>query len=636
MTYQTGQQLGNYRLVRLLGQGGFAEVYLAKHIYLHTQAAIKVLQIQLTSGALQNFLREARIIANLEHPNIVRVLEFGIEKHRPYLVMNYAANGTLRQRYPRGHQLTPTTAHLLLKQTVAALHYAHSHKIIHRDIKPENMLFGAQKTVLLSDFGLALEGHSTYFSQPADNAGTMLYMAPEQFRGNPCTASDQYSLGVVVYEWLSGTLPFTGTNSLAIAVQHAHLTPTPLYERVPGLPITLSNVVMRTLEKDPQARFPHIQDFAAAFAEARYTHTSLFTNSHASQRHTPGNIEAQSAHISAEAIARISARSAPDTASTQPFDSHLRFSQEYERSQYTSNQTRPLIEKESRAQTQVLKGGEGETRPASPHLHTQYREESKADIQAPISEPLQRQWRQHLRKEVLFCIVGILLLALSVTGFWEMQHHDATLTPRELTQGINLNPHLSTTTAISQSRMHTPLVISGAKSPNSITQTSIDKPGMLPANQVTATPAPSDLMLSIPGATPASAMRQETSPSPTPTPDPTDPTNPTPMPTTATNIPLAVSITQAPNVVQNNSRVVIQVTTNTGNCDVRLRVIYNPSARLYKSPLSHTDSNGNATLEWDVTVSHAQIKYTIATLIVSAYSSDGQTAFSLPVTVQIM
>jgi serine/threonine protein kinase len=553
--------------------------------------------------------------------------------------MNYAANGTLRQRYPRGRQLAPATVHLLLKQIVAALHYAHTHKIIHRDIKPENMLFGAHNAVLLSDFGLALEGHSTYFSQPADNAGTMLYMAPEQFRGNPCAASDQYSLGVVVYEWLSGTLPFTGTNSLAIAVQHAHLTPTPLHERVPALPIALSKVVMRTLEKDPQARFPQIQDFAAAFEEACYTHASLFTSSHPAQLLSAANIEAQSAHISADTIARISIGNTHDTASTQPFDSHLRFSQEYERQQHTGNQTRPFFEKESPVQTQALMGGEGATRPASPRLYTQH-VESKADIKSAISDPLQQQWRQHLRKEVLLCTLGILILALGVAGFWELQHHNAELTPRDLTQGINLSTHPSTTTAIDQSRVHTPLVTTNNTTPNSTTQTSIDKPGTstLQANQVTATPTASELMLSIPGATPANAIQSATSPSPTPTPVSTTTANPTPTATTATspNAPLSVSISQAPNAVQNNSRVTVQITTNTGNCDVRLRVIYNPSAQLYKSSLYRTDSNGNATLEWNVNISRAQSTYSMATLIVTAYSSDGQTAFSLPVTVQII
>src|SRR5690348_13817778 len=120
-----GQRLGNYRLCRLLGNGGFAEVYLGEHIYLKTSAAIKVLDMQLANEALDSFLNEARTIARLEHPNIVRVLEFGMEDQTPFLVMSYAPNGTLRQRYPRNTVLSPTSIVPYVKQIAAALQYAH-------------------------------------------------------------------------------------------------------------------------------------------------------------------------------------------------------------------------------------------------------------------------------------------------------------------------------------------------------------------------------------------------------------------------------------------------------------------------------------------------------------------------------
>src|SRR6266446_4854553 len=161
MVDRVGQQLGNYRLSRLIGQGGFAEIYLGEHIHLNTQAAIKILQVRLTGSSLEQFRNEARTIASLVHPNIVRVLDFGVEEGIPFLVMDYAPNGTLRQRHPKGSRLAPATIVPYVKQVAAALQYAHDQKLIHRDVKPENMLLGYRDTVLLSDFGLAVIAQSS-------------------------------------------------------------------------------------------------------------------------------------------------------------------------------------------------------------------------------------------------------------------------------------------------------------------------------------------------------------------------------------------------------------------------------------------------------------------------------------------
>ena|SRR5690242_6508772 len=141
MSDRVGRQFGNYRLIRLIGRGGFAEVYLGEHIYLETQAAIKVLHTQLAAADIEQFRIEARTIARLEHPHIVRVLEFGVEDATPFLVMSYAPNGTLRQRHPRGVPLPLSTVVAYVKEVAPALHYAQEQKLIHRDIKPENLLF---------------------------------------------------------------------------------------------------------------------------------------------------------------------------------------------------------------------------------------------------------------------------------------------------------------------------------------------------------------------------------------------------------------------------------------------------------------------------------------------------------------
>src|SRR5437667_3426500 len=150
MADRVGQQLGNYQLIRLLGEGGFAEVYLGEHIHLGTQAAIKVLHTQLASEEVDGFRTEARTIARLLHPHIVRVLDFGVEGKTPFLVMDYASNGTLRQRHPKGTPLSLVTIVSYVKQVAPALQYAHDQRLIHRDIKPENMLVGRYNDVLLS------------------------------------------------------------------------------------------------------------------------------------------------------------------------------------------------------------------------------------------------------------------------------------------------------------------------------------------------------------------------------------------------------------------------------------------------------------------------------------------------------
>ena len=270
MADRVGQRLGNYRLVRLLGQGGFAEVYLGEHIHLDTLAAIKVLYTQLDSEDMEQFHTEARTIARLIHPHIVRVFDYGVTETTPFFVMDYAPHGTLRKRYPKGALLPISTVASYVTQLADALQYAHEQKVIHRDIKPENMLLGRRYEVLLSDFGIALVAKSSrYFSTQGlqDLAGTIAYMAPEQIQAQARPNSDQYSLGIVVYEWLSGTRPFQGTFT-EVAVKHTLAPPPSLRKIVPALPDEIEEVVMKALDKDPTQRFASVQEFAIAFEQA--------------------------------------------------------------------------------------------------------------------------------------------------------------------------------------------------------------------------------------------------------------------------------------------------------------------------------------------------------------------------------
>ncbi len=269
MADYVGQQFGNYHITRKLGEGGFAEVYLGEHILLNTKAAIKVQSTQLTDKDKEQFTKEARTIANLLHPNIVRVLDFGLEKDTLYLVMDYAPNGSLRERHPGGSVLPLATVVSYVKQVADALQYAHDQHLIHRDIKPENILVRTKDEVLLSDFGLSVVNRSTLTLNMEAKVivGTPLYMAPEQFRNESRPASDQYSLGIVVYEWLCGSTPFSG-NFIQLAYQHRDVLPLRLRDENPSLSPVIEQVVMTALAKDPARRFASIKAFANALEQA--------------------------------------------------------------------------------------------------------------------------------------------------------------------------------------------------------------------------------------------------------------------------------------------------------------------------------------------------------------------------------
>src|SRR2546421_6104223 len=265
MTDRIGQQLANYRLISILGQGGLADVYLGEHIYLNTLAAIKVLQMRLTDEDKLSFLEEARTIAHLKHPSIVRILEYDVVDGIPFLVMEYAPNGTLRQCHPKGTVLPPASIVTYVRQVAAALQYAHVRKLIHRDVKPENMLRSNKNAVLLSDFGLAVIVQSSR-DRLQTVAGTVTYMAPEQLQGRASPASDQYALAAVVYEWLSGERLFSGS-FIEVATQHVLVPPPPLRDKVPGFAPAIDQVVQKALAKNPEQRFASVLEFARAFEQ---------------------------------------------------------------------------------------------------------------------------------------------------------------------------------------------------------------------------------------------------------------------------------------------------------------------------------------------------------------------------------
>ena len=268
MSTYIGQRFGDYRLTRFLGKGSFGEVYLAEHVHEHTPAAVKLIQARLRDDSLKEFISEANTLFQLQHPNVVRLLGFGIGKDdTPFLAMAYAPNGTLRQRYPKGARLSLEAVVNYVKPISLALQYAHDKRLIHRDVKPENILLGPTNEVWLSDFGITAIAHSTRSYDTEKPGGTIPYMAPEQLRGKPRPASDQYALGIMAYEWLCGERPFGGT-ATEIAMQHLIEPPSSLREKVPGISPEVEQVVLTALAKKPEERFGSVQAFATALEQA--------------------------------------------------------------------------------------------------------------------------------------------------------------------------------------------------------------------------------------------------------------------------------------------------------------------------------------------------------------------------------
>ncbi len=266
MSDLTGQQLGKYRLLQSLGVGGYAQVYLGEHMHLKTKFAVKVVEEMLNQEAQAKFLTEAQRIASLKHPNIVAVTDFDVIGNRAFLVLEYAPYGTPRRT--NGVPMALSLVASYIKQMAAALQYIHDEKgWVHCDVKPVNMLLWENNQLKLSDFGITQLARGNDASTQQHVEGTSAYMAPEHWKGKFVFATDQYSLGVVAYEWLSGDLPFHGS-SLDMQRQHLYAVPPSLHRRNPAISMNVEQIVNRALHKDPQQRYPRVMDFALALEQA--------------------------------------------------------------------------------------------------------------------------------------------------------------------------------------------------------------------------------------------------------------------------------------------------------------------------------------------------------------------------------
>ena len=257
---------GRYRVVRRLGGGGMAEVFLARDTTLDRLVAVKVLRERFADDQefVTRFHREARAAAALNHPNVVAIHDRGGAAGSSYIVMEYVAGETLKERIRREGRLSPAAARAVECDLLTALQAAHDRGIVHRDVTAQNVLLADDGRVKVADFGIAHFGSSALTSTGVV-MGTSRYLSPEQARGEPTDErSDVYSAGVVLFEMLTGRLPFEGDNDLAIALRHAS-EPAPAPSSLePGLPPQLDAVVARTLRKDPAERFQTAQELAAA------------------------------------------------------------------------------------------------------------------------------------------------------------------------------------------------------------------------------------------------------------------------------------------------------------------------------------------------------------------------------------
>lgn len=282
----TGQMIGHYQIMRPIEQGGMATVYLARDIHLQRQVAIKVFQFaqdqERTQEFFYRFTREAQVVARLDHPNIVLVHDYGEQDNLAYLIMPYFAQGSLKQWLQARGRLPIADALRFSAQLLNALQYAHDRGLIHRDIKPGNILFKDDQTAVLADFGLvketvagntdeimAINAQGTHQPVLTNGAvmGTPYYMAPEQIHGHAQSQSDIYSIGLVLYEMLTGRLPFVKSPTdglINVLLKQANDPPIPIAELNSGISSQLEAAIMCSLEKDVTRRYQRPSEFLEA------------------------------------------------------------------------------------------------------------------------------------------------------------------------------------------------------------------------------------------------------------------------------------------------------------------------------------------------------------------------------------
>ncbi|WP_340690038.1 serine/threonine protein kinase [Hydrogenobacter thermophilus] len=264
-----GKQIGPYKIVEKLGEGGMGVVYKGIHTQIEQVVAIKALYPNYAKDQefRERFIREAKTQAKFHHPNLVNILNYLEDQDgNMYIVMEYVDGGSLEDRLKRG-AFNIKDAVSVIVQVLNALAYMHSKGIVHRDIKPANIMFSGD-TVKVSDFGIAKPIADKGLTRTGAIVGTVLYMAPEVIKGEPATyAGDLYAVGVILYQMLTGRSPFFGRTDFEIMKAHTEKDPPSLEELVPHIPKGIGDIVKKALAKDPKDRFKSAEEFKTALID---------------------------------------------------------------------------------------------------------------------------------------------------------------------------------------------------------------------------------------------------------------------------------------------------------------------------------------------------------------------------------
>ena len=273
---------GRYRVLHRVGSGGMADVVCAEDLQLGRKVAIKLLHRRFAQDDefVERFRREASSAAGLQHPNVVAVYDRGSWDDTYYIAMEYLEGRTLKRLVQEEAPLAPGRAIELATQILRAARFAHKRGIIHRDLKPHNVIIDAEGRAKVTDFGIAKAGASD-MTQTGSIMGTAQYLSPEQAQGHAVSAaSDLYSIGIILYEMLTGRVPFEGESAVTIALKQVSEPPEPPHRFNPGIPQPLEAVIMRALEKDPARRFGDADEFIAALEAAGHGFAPQHTGAH--------------------------------------------------------------------------------------------------------------------------------------------------------------------------------------------------------------------------------------------------------------------------------------------------------------------------------------------------------------------